>query len=168
MKVIDVIYKLSRFCLFLSMGVMSVTIIMQVFTRTFFDYSFAWVEELARILLVWSTFLGASVAYREKALASFDMLERKLSGKLSIVHKILIQILIIMFLTVVIVYGFKLMFQPIVYYQTSPSLNIPMYALYASVPIGALLIMIYTLNYMKELILQSIESNETSKTDGHE
>lgn len=46
---------------------MALVIMVQVAARYLFNHSLFWSEELGRLLLVWLTFLGASVAYRRGA-----------------------------------------------------------------------------------------------------
>ncbi len=45
-------------------GVMTVIIILQVFMRYLFLYSLSWSEEVARYLMIWVSFLGASLALK--------------------------------------------------------------------------------------------------------
>ena len=43
---------------------MTVIIIIQVFLRYLFLYSLSWSEEVARYLMIWASFLGASLAVK--------------------------------------------------------------------------------------------------------
>jgi C4-dicarboxylate transporter DctQ subunit len=53
-----------RYALVGIVAVMTVIIIMQVFLRYIFLYSLAWSEEVARYLMIWASFLGASLALK--------------------------------------------------------------------------------------------------------
>lgn len=46
---------------------MALVILLQVIFRYVFNHSLFWSEELGRMLLVWLSFMGASVAYKRKA-----------------------------------------------------------------------------------------------------
>lgn len=162
MKVIDWIYQSSKKAIFVFMAILVLVMLTQILSRTFFGYSFKWAEELARILLVWTTFIGASVGFRDGADAAFDMLERKLGGFYKTIHSIIIQLIILAFSLVVMVYGIQLMFQPIVFNQTSPTLKIPMYILYAGVPIGMALIILYSVIRLVECIRQQRSEPKTA------
>ena len=49
----------------LGLGILMIGVVAaQVFFRYVLNHSLFWSEELARYILVWLTFLGASVAYR--------------------------------------------------------------------------------------------------------
>ena len=53
---------------------MAAVIILQVIFRYVLNHSLFWSEELARYLLVWLTFLGASSAYYRKVHPGIDLL----------------------------------------------------------------------------------------------
>ena len=55
------------------LAVMTMMILLQVFYRYALNYSFAWTEELAKILMVWSAFLVAPWAYRTGANVSIAL-----------------------------------------------------------------------------------------------
>jgi len=57
---------------------MTIVVAVQVFFRYVLNQSLFWSEELARFLLVWLTFLGASSAYYRKVNPGVDFLYAKL------------------------------------------------------------------------------------------
>ncbi len=70
MSTVRIIEKISltidnaiKYITFLAIICMIIAITMQIIFRVFFD-ALSWSEEAARYLLVWSTFLGATMAYK--------------------------------------------------------------------------------------------------------
>ncbi len=57
--------------------VMSLVVFVQVVLR-FFDNGVPWAEELARYLMIWAGFLGASIATRQRRHLKIDLLPRLL------------------------------------------------------------------------------------------
>lgn len=78
MKVVD---KTLDALLFVILAAMVLTMAANVFCRFFLEFSLYWGDELAQVLMVWLTFLGAAVAMRERAHYSFDYLSRRLQGR---------------------------------------------------------------------------------------
>ena len=62
---------------------MTATVILQVFSRYILNHSLFWSEELARYLLVWLTFIGATVAYHRNMHPGVDFLFKRLDRKKS-------------------------------------------------------------------------------------
>ena len=86
---------------------MTVIVAVQVFFRYVLNQSLFWSEELARYLLVWLSFLGASVAYRRKAHPGIDILQAKMPVKLQQLAAITVHIASLSLFTVMIVYGYS-------------------------------------------------------------
>ncbi len=61
---------------------MALIVAVQVFCRYVLNQSLFWSEELARFLLVWLTFLGASCAYYRKVNPGVDFLYAKMPWRL--------------------------------------------------------------------------------------
>ena len=57
---------------------MAALVAVQVFFRYVLNHSLFWSEELARFLLIWLTFLGASVAYHRRAHPGIDTFSLRL------------------------------------------------------------------------------------------
>jgi len=70
--------QLAEWMLSLVGMAMALVIGLQVLFRYGFNNSLFWSEELGRLLLIWLTFLGASVAYRRGAHIGLDVLAARL------------------------------------------------------------------------------------------
>lgn len=168
MKVIHSINFLCKQLLIIFMYIIPLTILVQVISRSLFNYSFTGAEELARILLVWATFIGANVAFCEKAMPAFDLLDRKLSDKKRIYLNTTIQFFICIFTIVATITGFLLLQQPIIVQQESAGLGIPMYLAYAAVPVGMLFITINCIAFFINITMrrfkdQTVKNDETDQ-----
>ncbi|MDH3566449.1 MAG: TRAP transporter small permease, partial [Desulfobacteraceae bacterium] len=83
---------------------MAIIVAVQVFFRYVLNHSLFWSEELARFLLVWLTFLGASVAYYRKANPGIDILYSRMSPSIRKASALLIHIASITLFCVMIFY----------------------------------------------------------------
>lgn len=141
----EAIDKLARFFAGISVAVAAVVVIAQVFVRFFMGFSFPWGDELARYLLVWTTFLGASSALKEGKMASVTLLVDKLSPILTRIVAVLVDLIIGFFLVIMIYHGFNLVTSPTILKQVSPAMRLPMYWTYGVIPVSALFMLIHTI-----------------------
>jgi TRAP-type C4-dicarboxylate transport system permease small subunit len=99
MKIID---KTLDFLLFIILTVMTLTMATNVFCRSVLRFSLYWGDELAQVLMVWLTFLGAAVAMREHAHYRFDYLSRILHSRARraylLVAKVIVLVAIVLLL----------------------------------------------------------------------
>lgn len=65
--------------LFLVLAGMATVVSVNVFCRFVLKFSLSWADEIAMILMVWLTFLGAAAAMRDRMHYAFDYLVRSLS-----------------------------------------------------------------------------------------
>jgi TRAP-type C4-dicarboxylate transport system permease small subunit len=138
-------YYLGRF-LALLMAIMTVDVLWGVFTRYAMGSQASWSEELARFLLIWIGILGAAYASGQNMHLAIDLLSPKLEGDSKRWLNIIIKTLIILFaFCVLIIGGFRLLYISQVLGQLSPALRIPMWIVYAVVPISGILIIYYKL-----------------------
>ncbi|MEW6622323.1 MAG: TRAP transporter small permease [Bacillota bacterium] len=161
-KLSTLINQLASYIVIVSIFVMTVVVIVQVFCRYVLGFSIFWSEELARYLLVWTTFLGGSVAYKKAQLASINFLAEKLPARPRALVGILAQIMALTFIVVAAYYGFKQSFSPSVTMQVSPAMRLPMTYAYLAVPIGFGIIMIHSIENLYKHILLALKGNEVA------
>lgn len=106
----------------------------QVFGRYVLSSTPKWSEELARILLVWLTFIGSAIAFGKGIHLKIDLLDRWLSEKINTYLNIVVDVLLVIFLFVVSLKCYQFMNQ-ISDLQT-PALGIPNYTIYLGLFIG--------------------------------
>lgn len=120
---------------------MTVIVILQVFSRYILNHSLFWSEELSRYLLVWLTFLGASVAYRRNMHPGVDFLYSRMPRELKRYSRILVHILSLVFFLVMVWYGCT--FAYFVKAQTTPALSLPKWSIFAIIPISGMLLSLH-------------------------
>jgi TRAP-type C4-dicarboxylate transport system permease small subunit len=101
-----------------------VTLVALVFMSAilrFFRVSMAWNIDLAMLLLAWTAFLGADIAYRSGQLLGIDLVTRSLPKKIQKIITILIFLTILCAMGIVFVFGLRLaMSEWIRRYQSMP------------------------------------------------
>lgn len=127
---------------------MVITVAVQVFFRYVLNHSLFWSEELARYMLVWLTFLGASVAYRRGVHPGIDILFIRLPSAYQKGVAIFIDLISISLFAVMIYYG--ALFAHFVRFQISPALQIPKWVIFSIVPFSGFILVIHTVNSMAE------------------
>ena len=125
---------------------MTVVVAVQVLFRYGFNQSLFWSEELARYLLVWLSFLGASVAYRRNAHPGIDMLQEKMPHALQKYTKILVHLVSLTLFAVMVYFGCR--FAYFVRLQISPALYLPKWIVFVIVPISGAILLIHGLNFL--------------------
>lgn len=156
-----ILHKYSKYILVLLLSALSITVIAQMLCRTFLGFSFVWSDELARYMLVWSTFIGASIVLRDKELVGLDILESKLSFRLNEVVKLLVHVLVLVFLGYVAYYGYEMATSNGITAQKSTTMHFSMTYVYLAIPVGALLMIIHTMAAINESIRNMKEGTTT-------
>lgn len=133
------------------MAVETAIVFAAVVSRYFFNYSFAWSDEVARGLLTWIIFLGATAAYRRNELVEIpffkDMLPRLALRIVLIVSAIAIAI----FLVYTIHYGINLLTRTS--RQVTPVLGISLYYFSGAVVVGSGVMLLHVASDLLDLLL---------------
>ncbi len=122
-KASDQLDTVFRFALFLTLSSMIVLITAQVIFRVFFT-ALSWSEELSRYLLVWSSFIGASVAFKKGAHIAVTFAVDLLPGKIQKSVQSLSCILMAIFFGITIWYSIFLFNVQV--FQVSPAMGLKM------------------------------------------
>lgn len=142
-RVMDKVNRILKFIVVLFIGIAFISLCLQVFSRFVLQLPMTWSEELSRYLLIWSTFLSASIAVRYQQLIRIEVVNTIFPRKIKIAVGFIAFVITSVFCGVVIYYGMGLL--NIVHAQTSPALRIPMSIPYSAIPVGCLFII---LNYV--------------------
>ncbi|MFC1531753.1 TRAP transporter small permease [Thermodesulfobacteriota bacterium] len=137
----DSINHWVEYSLFVLGFTMALIVAIQVFSRYVLNESLFWSEELARFLLVWLTFLGATVAYRRKVHPGIDVLYARMPPGVKKAFTLLIHFISIALFTVMIYYGYQ--FAYFVRSQISPALQLPKWVVFSIIPVSGLIFMIH-------------------------
>lgn len=128
---------------FLLLAGMIAAITLQIVFRVFFQ-ALTWTEELSRYLLVWSSFLGATLAYKRGMHISVTIFIDKLSGTSKKWAACFSIALSMTFFITATVYGFKLMSMQSI--QLSAALRIPMKYVYLGMPVSFIIMAVHGLS----------------------
>ena len=131
--------------------VMTVLIASQVITRYVFEYSFDWSEELARYLFIWSIYVGCSFAAKEDRHLEVTILRSIAGGKLAKPVTLISQALTVAFCLACGWWGIEMVRFLASTGQNTPALEIPVYWVFLSVPLGLGLMALRTLERMWRL-----------------
>ncbi|MDH3572001.1 MAG: TRAP transporter small permease [Desulfobacteraceae bacterium] len=125
---------------------MSVVVAVQVFFRYALNDSLFWSEELARYLLVWLTFLGASVAYRRNIHPGVDIVYTRMPASIQRAISIFIHFISTVLFGVMIFYGIQ--FSYFVRLQISPALYLPKWIVFSIIPLSGIIFMIHGVTFL--------------------
>ncbi|MGH0051861.1 MAG: TRAP transporter small permease [Sphaerochaetaceae bacterium] len=99
-------------------------------------YSLKWAEELTRYLIVWITFVGASMCVEDGSHVGIDVLPSRLGARGKLVLSIVINLIGVAFTAVMTYLGIKMVNQAIHFHQRTAAMMISMAIPYIGVPVG--------------------------------
>ena len=120
---------------------MAAIVAAQVFARYVLNHSLFWSEELARYLLVWLTFLGASSAYHRGVHPGVDILFVRMPPSIRKSAAIIVHLAAMILFGVMIWFGCR--FAYFVRLQISPALSLPKWALFGIIPVCGMIFMVH-------------------------
>lgn len=133
----------TNICIYL-LALMSFVVILQVFSRYLFNYSFVWAEELVRYLMIWMVMIGAALVQSKNEHIRIDFFPMLAGPRGRRIMETFFRLCTLLFLSIIIIKGIKIsqfnrLFE-------SSGLRISMFWPTLAIPIGALLIWLYTLS----------------------
>lgn len=130
-------------------GIMVVTVLWQVFTRLVLRVPAVWTEESSTYMLMWCGIIGAAYAYGEKAHIGMEYFAYKLNARNRRILEILIAVLVGFFaFKVILIGGLNFVRNAFINHQTSPTMGIPVGYLYLCLPISAVFIVSYSVEFI--------------------
>lgn len=147
-----VYYLIGALLAVISVVVLTQVVVRFVLTSLGINISAPWTEELARYLLVWLIFLGAAVGCRRMQLISLDFVVKWLPAPLGKAARYAAFALCFWIFVLMIQYGTQ--FVVIIgRSELSPVMQISKEWVYWAMPVGAALMMVNTLAFLVEIIL---------------
>ena len=152
---------------FCGMALLTTTIVLflNVVLRYVFKSSTSWAEELIKYLMIWIAFIGGSICVRQGKHVSIDFFYEFLSIKSKKVLAIIIHLIAIMFCSVMVYYGFKIILFIMKTGQVSPALQIPMWIPYLAIPLGFVLMLLRFIQDLIRIFKENPESLGTSEVN---
>ena len=126
----------------LGLGILMIGVVAaQVFFRYVLNHSLFWSEELARYILVWLTFLGASVAYRRGVHPRIDLFASRFGPRVARALHVGAHLVAVAFFIVLVIYGAQ--FAYFVRLQISPALQIPKWIVMLVLPVSGMVMILH-------------------------
>jgi TRAP-type C4-dicarboxylate transport system permease small subunit len=149
-KISLVLGKVLNVAVVALLALMSVLIFAQVLGRFLFKNGLFWAEELARFSMVTMVYLGAGLACKYGDHIKVTVLEEMFKGRIRKIYRIIIALISIGFLSILTYYGFSVL--GMVSSQLSANMQIPMSVVYAMIPTGAAIMILYLLIEIIEIV----------------
>jgi TRAP-type C4-dicarboxylate transport system permease small subunit len=124
-----------------------------------FRVSMAWNIDMAMLLLAWTAFLGADIAYRSGQLVGIDLLTRNLPKQLQKIIEILIFVVILGARFVIIYFGISLAAKE--HLRMYQSIPIPYSVVTLSMPLAAFSMVFSTIIKIRRRILNFNNTNSS-------
>jgi len=121
---------------------MTLIVILQVFSRYLFNYSFVWAEELVRYLMIWMVMIGAALVQSVNDHIRIDYLPMLAGPRVRRAMETIFRLFTLVFIIILTVKGIK-----IAYFNRlfeSSGLRISMLWPNLALPLGGILIGVYT------------------------
>ncbi|MFC7364130.1 MULTISPECIES: TRAP transporter small permease [Bhargavaea] len=134
-KLATILAKILSYLCIIALALLSAIVLVQVVSR-FFDVSLPATEELARLLIVWLTFLGSALAIHEKMHLGVRYFVNLASERYQRIIDIFIYILVAVLLAILVFYGFSLSMTAMT--TASATMRLPMAVFYLSIPVSSL------------------------------
>jgi TRAP-type C4-dicarboxylate transport system permease small subunit len=129
---------------------MVIVIAVQVFSRYALNHSLFWSEEVGRICLVWITFLGGSVAYKNHGHIGVDFFVKRLPIHMQRLCAVMVLLLSLAFFGVLMIFGFK--FALFVSSQRTTALGLPLAFPYVVIPLAGALFCLHALDSLLHVL----------------
>lgn len=137
-----ILNNLEEYILIMLFPIMTIIVFISTMFRYFKLGAIPWSEELARYLMVWIAYIGASLGIKRNAHLGVEIVVNKLPEKLKIVSQYIRVAIILIFNLLIIIFSYRIMKHQINMGQISPALAIPIWMAYLAIPVGALLMFI--------------------------
>lgn len=134
---------------------MAILVAVQVFCRYVLNSSLFWSEELARYMLVWLSFLGATVAYYRNLHPGVDAFTSRISPEKQRVTRLLVHVSSMTLALIMVISGSQ--FAWFVRMQISPALAIPKWIILSVIPVSGAIFFVYALAFFLKT-LQRVQS----------
>lgn len=150
-KFLDVIERVQKAILAVSVPVMVFIMMYQVVLRYVFSNSNAWSEELTRYLFIFNVMFASAIAVRRNSHLQIDILINLLKPKVKCIFTIVATVIGIVFLGLLFKYCLDLCVQAA--RNISPGVGISMSVPYAAMPIGIVFMILTSI----EVVIKNVE-----------
>ena len=152
-KIDTFVTNIEEWTLFIIVMAALISLFINVVLRYGFNYTLAWSEELVRIVIIYSTFVGASVAVKQRAMIRIDAIVQ-IFPKLKPGLTIATNLLMLVFAGMMVYFGYKMTHLQYLTHQKTIIMQIPLVIIYAIMPVMGIMVFIRTV----QVIIQDIRT----------
>ena len=138
--------------------VMVVLISLNVILRYLINTSINWAEEVAYLCFNWTVFMGVAIVYRHQGLITIDLIVDRLRGNVKKAILIVGYTIVSLMNLGLIIWGTE--FSVVAWQRKSNILHIPYFFYDISIPLAAVLLLIYSSTFL----VQTIRNEELENT----
>lgn len=142
--------KAEEYMLIGSLVLTATLVFIQVIMRYVFNASLSWSEELTRYIFIWQIWLGASIGLRDKKHIRVEVIQSVLKPNMALLMDILSNLIWMAACTYFVYNGFQLVFDLIQKNSVSTALRIPLWTVYAALPVSCFVIVIRQVLHLRE------------------
>ncbi|SDM67490.1 TRAP-type C4-dicarboxylate transport system, small permease component [Franzmannia pantelleriensis] len=150
---------------FAGMAALIATITLQIVSRVLFS-AVGWTEEVSRFLLIWITFLGATLAFQRGRHIAVTFVVEALPRRLQRLARIAALLVALGFMITLVVIGYEYMHAQS--FQRSASLRLSMTYIYAVIPLTAALMSWYALVDLVEVLVRDPDDIDSGSVNAEE
>lgn len=165
---------LNKWLLFIEKTVMSIGIIAtsliityNIILRYIFDSGIVWAEEATRYIIIYIVMIGSSYAIAKEEHISVTLLNQTSIKWISHVMYVFQNLVSLVFTVLFSYYGIQLLQMLMSTNQLTPALQIPIWWIYAAMPIGMTMMSIrYVLKLANWILTRQLPENDTTISGG--
>lgn len=146
-KLDTVVTNIEEWTLFIIVMAALLSLFANVVLRYGFNYTLAWSEELVRIVIIYSTFIGASVAVKQRAMIRIDAIVQ-IFPRLKPGLTFYTNILMLVFAVMLVFYGYKMTHLQLITNQKTIIMQIPLVVIFSIMPVTGVMVFIRTVQVM--------------------
>lgn len=158
----SILEKIEEYFIFISLLLMVIIVFANVLGRFVFNFSFTWSEEAARYLMIWATFIAASLGVKKGSHITLDILTVYLPEKANRIIRAISYVLSITYTALILFIGVPFIMDMANKGQLSPALQFPVHFVYLAIVVGSVLMMVrYILLFINDIVFsKKIEKPE--------
>jgi TRAP-type transport system small permease protein len=150
-KLVDRLERIQVWITFGFVAALTVCVTMQVFVRYVLQKPlFLWSEEMARFLLIWMVFLGIGVGVKNDAHFAMDVLPPLLGKRWGAAVRLFNDLCMGVILVLLLLAGIRFTYFGL--FQNSPNMEVLMFWVFASIPLGAIVALTYLVERMQSRV----------------
>ncbi len=130
--------------------VLTLAVLLQIFSRYIMIHPFSWTEELSRFSFIWFCFLGSAYTLRQKLHLGIDYFYLKFGPRMRLTIDLVINTLVLFFGGMLISFGSVMM--SLTTFQKSPILRLNMSNMYMVLPVTGFFFVVFSIHQLLQLL----------------